>query len=250
MEGKSLFTCHQCGALLKFQYSPVSIEEKIMRLRPVAYEHPVDPGEQRFSKGEEEDQGARLTEGTDAGETTDADEEEEVAASAPTVRSSLSQQQQQQQKTSAVVPEIVWERQHLDISKESGAWMPAEFDLMNGIAAFTSCNRGDIGQSIADVVPARLLNKSHLWMSDWKIDLSLPQCDREGWVYAASYAAFGAIEGLAASEKEVANENEHSSPAAGTDACSQVRQRRLIRKRRIDGSDLCWFQELLDCRYA
>ncbi|CAI5701590.1 unnamed protein product [Peronospora effusa] len=32
MEGKSLFTCHQCGALLKFQHSPVSIEEKIMKL--------------------------------------------------------------------------------------------------------------------------------------------------------------------------------------------------------------------------
>lgn len=26
MEGKSLFTCHQCGALLKFKYNPVSIE--------------------------------------------------------------------------------------------------------------------------------------------------------------------------------------------------------------------------------
>lgn len=26
MEGKSLFTCHQCGALLKFKYSPVTIE--------------------------------------------------------------------------------------------------------------------------------------------------------------------------------------------------------------------------------
>uniref|UniRef100_M4BDY9 Atg6 BARA domain-containing protein n=1 Tax=Hyaloperonospora arabidopsidis (strain Emoy2) TaxID=559515 RepID=M4BDY9_HYAAE len=239
MEGKSLFTCHQCGALLKFQYSPMSIEEKIMRLRPVVYEHPA---EQRYSKGEEEeDRLSRLTEGTDAGETTDVDEEDETAQ---TVRSSLSQQQQ---KTSAVVPEIIWERQHLDLSKDGTVWVHAEFDLMNGIAAFTSCNRGDIGQSITDVVPARLLNKSHLWISDWKVDLTLPRCDEEGWVYAVSYAEFGKTEGCFVSGEEVADEDEHNSIAASSDAILQVRQRRLIRKRRIDGSDLCWFQELLDC---
>ncbi|RQM09453.1 hypothetical protein DD237_003553 [Peronospora effusa] len=105
----------------------------------------------------------RLTEETDAGEAIDADEEEEVAHMA--ARSSLSQQQQQQ-KTSAIVPEIVWERQRLDYSSDVGVWVPAEFDLVNRIAAYTSCNCGDIGQNIADVVPARLLNKPHLWMSD------------------------------------------------------------------------------------
>ena len=57
MEGKSLFTCHQCGALLKFQHSPVSIEEKIMKLRPVAYEHPSQVSEQqRGSKGDDEEE--------------------------------------------------------------------------------------------------------------------------------------------------------------------------------------------------
>ncbi|KAG7388846.1 Beclin-1 [Phytophthora pseudosyringae] len=253
MEGKSLFTCHQCGALLKFQYSPVSIEEKIMKLRPVAYEHPTEPCGQRDSKAdEEEDQMPRLTEGTDNGETTDADEEEDAAQAA---RNSLSMQQQQQLKTSAVVPEIVWERQRLDDSGDVDVWVPAEFDLMNGIAAFTSCNRGDIGQNMADVVPARLLNKPHLWVSDWEVDHSLPHCEEEGWVYAASYADFGEME-----EEPRASGEEGSGPKAEDDVDAEaaehaeettqerlVRRRRLIRKRRIDGSDLSWFQELLDC---
>ncbi|CAI5701601.1 unnamed protein product [Peronospora effusa] len=105
----------------------------------------------------------RLTEKMDAGKAIDADEEEEAAHVA--ARSSLSQQQQQR-KTSAIVPEIVWERQRLDYSSDVGVWVPAEFDRVNRIAAYTSCNCGDIGQNIADVVPARLLNKPHLWMSD------------------------------------------------------------------------------------
>ncbi|CAH0482036.1 unnamed protein product [Peronospora belbahrii] len=248
MEGKSLFTCHQCGALLKFQYSPVSIEEKIMKLRPVVYEHPSEPCGQRDSKGEdEEEQIPRLTEGTDAGETTDVEEEEETAHIM--ARSSLSQQQQQQ-KTSAIVPEIVWEQQHLDDIGDANVWVPAESDLMNGIAAFTSCNRGDIGQNIADVVPARLLNKPHLWISDWKVDHSLPHCDEEGWVYAASFADFDKMEKPRVFAKEAVESGKQSESAAKTDAISQervVRRRCLIRKRRIDGSDLSWFQELLDC---
>ncbi|GMF13775.1 unnamed protein product [Phytophthora lilii] len=250
MEGKSLFTCHQCGALLKFQYNPVSIEEKIMKLRPVAYEHPTEAGEQRDSKGDdEEDQIPRLTEGTDAGETTDADEEEEAAQ---TARSSLSQQQQ---KMPAIVPEIVWERQRLETNGDVDVWVPAEFDLMNGIATFTSCNRGDIGQNIADVVPARLLNKPHLWVSDWEVDHSLPCCDEEGWVYAASCAEFGKMEDPrvagedeAEAKPEVEAEVEASEKANEPVQERLVRRRRLIRKRRIDGSDLSWFQELLDCR--
>ncbi|KAE9338849.1 hypothetical protein PF008_g11857 [Phytophthora fragariae] len=245
MEGKSLFTCHQCAALLKFQHSSVSIEEKIMKLRSVAYEHPTEPCEPRDSKGDdEEDQIPRLTEGTDAGETTDADEEEEAAQAA---RSSLSQL-----KTPAVVPEIVWERQRLDGSSDVDVWAPAEFDLMNGIAAFTSCNRGDIGQNISDVVPARLLNKPHLWISDWEVDHSLPHCDEEGWVYAASYADFGRMEEPRVSEEKWAEEKNGGGAAVGEQKSEMsqerlVRRRRLIRKRRIDGSDLSWFQELLDC---
>ncbi|KAL4103147.1 hypothetical protein PRIC1_006882 [Phytophthora ramorum] len=252
MEGKSLFTCHQCGALLKFQYNPVSIEEKIMKLRPVTYEHPMEPCEPRESKGDvdadEEDQMPRLTEGTDAGETTDADEEEETVQAA---RSSLSQQQQH--KTPAVVPEIVWERQRIDSSRDVDVWVPAEFDLMHGVAAFTSCNRGDIGQNIAEVVPARLLNKPHLWISDWEVDHSLPHCDEEGWVYAASYTDFGKMEdplvsGEGAEPKPEGEEEEETAQLLDeTPPERLVRRRRLIRRRRIDGSDLSWFQELLDC---
>ncbi|KAG3114439.1 hypothetical protein PI124_g6372 [Phytophthora idaei] len=249
MEGKSLFTCHQCGALLKFQYSPVSIEEKIMKLRPVAYEHPTEPCEQRDSKGDEDEgQMPRLTEGTDNGETTDADDEEEAAQAA---RNSLNQQQQ---KTSAVVPEIVWERQRLDNQNDIGVWVPAEFDLMNGIATFTSCNRGDIGQNIADVVPARLLNKPHLWISDWEVDHSLPNCDEDGWVYAKSYPDFGRMEEpLVVGEEGVDPKSDvgvKDEAAEQTEENSQerlVQRRRLIRRRLMDGSDLSWFQELLDC---
>ncbi|KAJ8552519.1 hypothetical protein ON010_g10027 [Phytophthora cinnamomi] len=221
-----------------------------MRLRSVAYEHPADPCDPRDSKGdEEEDQIPRLTEGTDAGETTDADEEEEAAQAA---RSSLSQQQQQK-KTSAVVHEIVWERQRLDGSSDVDVWAPAEFDLMNGIATFTSCNRGDIGQNIADVVPARLLNKPHLWISDWDVDHSLPHCDEEGWVYAASYADFGRMEEPLVAQETGAQRKSEGNAVAGEQKSEAnqerlVRRRRLIRKRCIDGSDLSWFQELLDCR--
>ncbi|KAL3660192.1 hypothetical protein V7S43_014723 [Phytophthora oleae] len=244
MEGKSLFTCHQCGALLKFQYNPVSVEEKIMKLRPVAYEHQTELCQQRDSKGdEEEDQMPRLTEGTDNGETTDADDEEEAAQAA---RNSLIQQQQQ--KTPVLVPEIVWERQRLDDSEDVGVWVPAEFDLMNGVAAFTSCNRGDIGQNIADVVPGRLLNKPHLWISDWEVDHSLPSCDEEGWVYAASYTDFGRMEEpLVSGEEGAAPKEEDDSNNEAQEQERLVRRRRLIRKRRMDGSDLSWFQELLDC---
>ncbi|GMF47529.1 unnamed protein product [Phytophthora fragariaefolia] len=251
MEGKSLFMCHQCGALLKFQYNPVSIEKKIMKLRPVAYEHPAETCEQRDSKADDdEDQIPRLTEGTDAGETTDADEEEEAAQAA---RNSIGQLQQQQQKTPVVVPEIVWERQRLDASGDVDVWAPAEFDLMNGIATFASCNRGDVGQSLSDVVPARLLKKPHLWISDWEVDHSLPQCDEEGWVYAASYADFGRLEEPRASEEKEADDTSGSEAAVDeqkseTSQERLVRRRRLIRKRRVDGSDLSWFQELLDCR--
>ncbi|KUF82566.1 Beclin-1 protein [Phytophthora nicotianae] len=249
MEGKSLFTCHQCGALLKFQYSPVSIEEKIMKLRPVAYEHPTEQCEQRDSKGDEdEDQMPRLTEGTDNGETTDADDEEEAAQAA---RNSLNQQQH---KTSAVVPEIVWERQRLDNCDDVGVWVPAEFDLMNGIATFTSCNRGDIGQNVADVVPMRLLNKPHLWISDWEVDHSLPNCDEDGWVYAKSYVDFGRMEEpLVAGEEGTeakADEGVKDEDAKTEENARLVRRRRLIRKRRMDGSDLTLFFLKRVCRLA
>lgn len=240
MEGKSLFTCHQCGALLKFQHHPVSIEEKIMKLRTVAYEHPTEQCEQRDSKvGDEEDQRPRLTEGTDNGEVTDADDEEELSQA---VRNSLTQQQQQQ-KSAAVVPELVWERQQLDDSGDVGIWVPAEFDMIHGIATFTSCNRGEIGQNLADVVPARLLNKPHLWVSDWEVDYSLPNCDDDGWVYAASHEDFEKTdEPFRAENEEVDLPNgERLKPER------RVRRRRLARRRRIDGSDLSWFQELLDC---
>ncbi|KAL7681293.1 putative atg6/Beclin, atg6, BARA domain, atg6/beclin, coiled-coil domain-containing protein [Plasmopara halstedii] len=239
MEGKSLFTCHQCGALLRFQHHPVSIEEKIMKLRTVPYEHSAEQCEQRDSKEGEEDQRPRLTEGTDNGENTDADEEEELTHAA---RNSLNQQQQQQ-KISAVVPEYVWERQQVDNSGDVDIWAPVELDPINGLATYTSCNRGDIGQTIADVVPARLLNKPHLWVSDWEVDYSLPNCDDEGWVYAASHADLNNL------EKSVSiGEDEVNLQTDKRIKCERrVRRRRLARRRRIDGSDLSWFQELLDC---
>ncbi|KAG7398932.1 Beclin-1 [Phytophthora boehmeriae] len=252
IEGKSLFTCHQCGALLKFRYNPVSIEEKIMELRPVIYEHPTECDEKQATRAkEDEEQVPRLTEGTDAGEATDPDEEDEAAAAQ--ARSSLTQQQQQQQQTPAVVPEVVWERQRLDsCSGHVDTWVPADFDLMNGVAAYASCNRGDIGQTIADVVPGRLLNKPHLWLSDWEVDMSLPRCDDEGWVYSASYADFGVDDNILryGSDEETKEEKDENASESKNDTPQErlVRRRRLIRKRRIDGSDLSWFQELLDCR--
>ncbi|RLN69136.1 hypothetical protein BBJ29_000718 [Phytophthora kernoviae] len=223
-----------------------------MQLRPVKYEHPTDCEEKEAARAkEDEEQMPRLTEGTDAGETTDPDEEEEAAALA---RSSLSQQQQQQQRTPAVVPEIVLERQRLDSSSgHVDMWVPADFDLMNGIAAYASCNRGDIGQTIADVVPARLLNKPHLWLTDWEVDMSFPRCDDEGWVYAASYTDFGMVDEILGSGGEEETEEEEGGDEKATEPMGEntqeclVRRRRLIRKRRIDGSDLSWFQELLDC---
>ncbi|RLN97335.1 hypothetical protein BBJ28_00003432 [Nothophytophthora sp. Chile5] len=255
MEGKSLFTCHQCGALLKFRYNPVSIEEKIMRLRPVTFEHPEEAAAQQVESAES----PRPTEEGDAGEQTDADEgegeeaEEEEAESAPAMaRSSLSQQPPQ---TPVIVPEIVWECQRLDSqggTDGTALWIPSEFDPANGICAFASCNRGDMGQSLTDVVPARLLNKPHLWVTDWEVDVSLPRCDAEGWVYATSFAAFDEAQ-TAVQVEDVGEEAAvEAAVEEQTDETAQdrtVRRRRVIRKRRIDGSDLSWFQELLDCRY-
>ncbi|CAI5717070.1 unnamed protein product [Peronospora farinosa] len=134
-------------------------------------------------------------------------------------RSSLSQQQQQQ-KTPAIVPEIVWERQRLDYSSDVGVWVPAEFDLVNRIAAYTSCNCGDIGQNIADVVPARLLNKPHLWISDWEVDYSLPHCDEERWVYASSHVDFGKLEEPHVHREEAVKGGELSRTAKKTESAA------------------------------
>ncbi|RQM09452.1 hypothetical protein DD237_003552 [Peronospora effusa] len=91
-------------------------------------------------------------------------------------------------------------------------------------------------------MPARLLNKPHF-----------PHCDEDGWVYASSHVDFGKLEEPHVHREEAVKGGEQSGTAKKTeksDAMSQervVRRRCLIRKRRIDGSDLSWFQELLDC---
>lgn len=248
MEGKSLFTCHQCGALLKFKYSPVSIEDKIRRLRAVTFEH--RPGSDdspalanaggRKSSGDQELEAATV--GSDSDGTESGLESANMAAgrkSGPTEGASVAPPEPM------IVPEIVWENQvSAAASDDAGGvavadWRHAPFSPVEGVAAFYSCNRGVHGDAIADVVPTRLLNKPHLWLSpDWEVDLTLPQCDDQGWVYAASMDVFHAQDAAV----------EAASSIDDTAQERAVRRRRLVRKRQIDGSDLSWFQELLDCR--
>lgn len=142
-----------------------------------------------------------------------------------------------------VVPEVVWENQRLVPRGPSGGgdaplWAPVLFEHAGRIAAFYSSNRGILGHSIAEVVPARLLNKPHLWVTpDWDVDRSLPGCDDDGWIYAPDFSAFDRVTG---GLTEAALRGESGERV--------VRRRRIVRKRKVDGSDLSWFQELLDCR--
>jgi hypothetical protein len=83
--------------------------------------------------------------------------------------------------------------------------------------------------------------------------MTLPQCDDEGWIYASSFAEFHTPTLPRQSEGEVVDKSGEEAEGAPQEAGSEpqecvVRRRRLIRKRQIDGSDLSWFQELLDCR--
>lgn len=150
-----------------------------------------------------------------------------------------------------VVPEVVWENQRLLPRSGSAAadasssfWSPVVFEHMGRIAAFYSSNRGILGHAVREVVPVRLLNKPHLWVTpDWEVDPTLPGSDADGWIYAAGFSEFDRVTG------ELSEAALHS----GSEAASServVRRRRVIRKRKIDGSDLSWFQELLDCRYV
>lgn len=194
VEGKSLFTCHSCGALLKFRPSAASIEARVRRLRPIEFE--------------------------------DADDEADVDAGRGSGSGSGGQPR--------ALAELVWESE--EAAEGAEAWGPARFAPALGVSAFYSSNRGLHGHAVADVVPARLLSKPHLWLSpDWAVDLTLPHCDGDGWIYAASFADFQAS---AQDDKQAGHAPQECV----------VRRRRLIRKRQIDGSDLGWFQELLDCR--
>lgn len=145
-------------------------------------------------------------------------------------------------KTPVVVPEVVWENQRVMLGQgDSAVWSPVAFESAGGIAAFYSANRGILGHAISEVVPARLLNKPHLWLkSAWEVDRTLPGCDEEGWIYAGKFGEFDSETG---GLSESSLHGEHSS-------WRMVRRRRVFRKRRIDGSDLSWFQELLDCGYV
>lgn len=130
----------------------------------------------------------------------------------------------------AVVTEYVWENQRLG---EDSQWSMDALLPDDRVAPFFSCNRGNTGPTIDDVMPTRLMNKAYVWVSDWEVDHSLAQCDDDGWTYAGSFPDLEAS----------ANSSEDGAPQECV-----VRRRRFLRKRQIDGSDLSWFQELLDCR--
>ncbi|TMW58585.1 hypothetical protein Poli38472_010144 [Pythium oligandrum] len=184
MEGKSLFTCSQCGALLKFKTNTNPIKERIASLRTIPIE------------------------ATDLPDTT-------------TEYAGLQQP--------AIIAELVWE--HQEQVGEEAQWTHAP-------APFLSANRGDVGASLEATIPNRLLSKPHLWLSDnWEVDTTLPECDADGWVYAKSFAELP---------------SEMPLPSTIADGAlpknvTAVRRRRFVRRRQTDGSDLSWFQELLDC---
>lgn len=259
MEGKSLFTCHGCGALLKFKYSPVSIEEKIRRLRPIEFERRV-LGDMALEDGSRSSRDGDTDDALEA-ETVESDSEGGASgrgsmsialALAGGRKSGTADGNAVPPPQPMVVPEMVWESQCAQESEEdASAWVPARLAPAQGESAFYSCNRGLHGDAISDVVPARLLTKPHLWLlPDWEIDMTLPQCDDEGWIYAASFKDFHTATLPRQSEGEAATEGEAvQDPDSAPQECV-VRRRRLIRKRQIDGSDLSWFQELLDCRYV
>lgn len=262
MEGKSLFTCHGCGALLKFKYSPVSIEDKIRRLRPIEFERkPLGDLPSPAGDGSRSSTDDALEADAEAGES----DSEGGASGRGSMAIALALAGGRKSATAdggaappllpMVVPEVVWESQSAQESDDSAAvWVPARFAPAQGESAFYSCNRGLHGDAVADVVPARLLTKPHLWLSPgWDVDMTLPQCDNEGWIYAASFADFHTPTLPRQSEGEpvdTAGEKAEGAPQDADIAPQEcvVRRRRLIRKRQIDGSDLSWFQELLDCR--
>lgn len=133
-------------------------------------------------------------------------------------------------QTPAVVIEYVWENQRL---ADDAQWSSDALLLDDRMAPYLSCNRGNTGPTIDDVMPTRLMNKAYVWVSDWDIDHSVPQSDDDGWTYAGSFKDLEAS----------ANSSDDGAPQECV-----VRRRRFLRKRQIDGSDLSWFQELLDCR--
>ncbi|KAJ0412017.1 hypothetical protein ATCC90586_004563 [Pythium insidiosum] len=183
IEGKSLFTCSQCGALLKFKPNSTPIRDRVSALRSIPIE---------------------VTEGHAA---------------------------------AAVISEIVWEYQERHEEDETedapAVWTPVPFHPELRLAPFVSANRGTVGLTIEETIPNRLLSKSHLWLSaSWEISRSVSQADEDGWVYAPSLDGFR-------DEKVVAQEDRLRMT---------VRRRQHLRKRQTDGSDLSWFQELLDCK--
>ncbi|GLE04888.1 hypothetical protein PINS_up013869 [Pythium insidiosum] len=185
IEGKSLFTCSQCGALLKFKPNSTPIRDRVAALRSI----PI--------------------------EVTD----ETTAA--------------------AVISEIVWEYQerHEEDAMEDtdAAWTPVSFHPELRLAPFVSANRGTVGLTIEETIPNRLLSKSHLWLTaSWEIDRSAAQADEDGWIYAVS------LEALRSEKDDGATQDDDRVRMT-------ARRRQHLRKRQTDGSDLSWFQELLDC---
>uniref|UniRef100_K3X838 Atg6 BARA domain-containing protein n=1 Tax=Globisporangium ultimum (strain ATCC 200006 / CBS 805.95 / DAOM BR144) TaxID=431595 RepID=K3X838_GLOUD len=252
MEGKSLFTCHQCGALLKFKFNPVSIEEKITRLRSLEFDHPST-----YSPVDESMSSAPMGADDNASQD-DENEDQSVGGSSPNTpnggKNSLGSPGgagasvgDGTSPTPVIAREVVWENQRMVLGsggKKSAQWAPVAFEAAGLIAAFYSCNRGVLGHSINEVVPARLLNKPHLWVTkEWEIDRTLAHCDDEGWIYETSFENFDPLSGELREHvvrDDAAIENSSSAEKV-------VRRRRVFRKRRVDGTDLSWFQELLDC---
>lgn len=222
--------------------SRYNAQDKIAQLRRLQFEHQTSASPQALASpsGSDDGSGARNSDAFDA----DSSPSERAPLGSPRPTTDASQ------KTPVIVPEVVWENQRLLALGPSAVWSPVAFEQTGKIAAFYSTNRGILGHALSEVVPARLLNKPHLWVTpDWAIDHALAGCDADGWIYATDFSAFdqetGALTAAALEEVEQRGDSSATPPPELV-----VRRRRVIRKRRIDGSDLSWFQELLDCRYV
>lgn len=223
--------------------------EKITRLRSLEFDHPST-----YSPLDDATSGSAPVAAAAAEDTQDEENDSTSSSGStpntPIGKSSMGSPRQAADgsgPTPVIAREVVWENQRMVFrGGNNPVWTPVTFEVAGLIAAFYSCNRGILGHSINEVVPARLLNKPHLWVTqEWEIDRSLPQCDAEGWIYETSFEAFDQLSGeLRASVLQ--------GDGAGDRSSSErvVRRRRLFRKRRVDGTDLSWFQELLDCRYV
>ncbi|DAZ99507.1 TPA: hypothetical protein N0F65_005379, partial [Lagenidium giganteum] len=228
IDGKSLFTCHQCGVLLKFKTSPPTIQERIDQLRAAEFQEIATAPATTPSNTQSE-----------ASESAEANTETKKDGPQP-----------------ASIAELVWEYQaQVAVAEASDGHDGAAWSVDNLAFAFESCNRSARGFMIDDVLPPRLVNKPQVWTSEWEVDKAVRGCDEEGWIYVSAVDA-GDHSVKKRAESHCSSETSapgSTSPVAVREVGSSplpalaVRRRRLIRRRQIDGSDLSWFQELLDC---